>query len=734
MRAVCIAVLVVGWSVQAAAAPTVITMNPDPLATGDILLGDSGMATGTLSSNNKVHVDLSITSTCTGLGAGAFQVSPSSNVNLDDPASITVTYTPSGGGVRQCEVEVRDSGGSHSVLGTFDVRGTGKAPASINVSGNGMFGSVRWNDAAPVHSFTRTFTVSNGGGVTLDVTNVQIGGTHAGDFSITSGGTAQQILPGNSKSWMVTFDPSASGTRVATLTFTSNDPDDPTRSVALTGVGTNAVISVPATGSFGIVVSGTTGSLDVAVANVGGAPTGDLGVTGATITDASGWFTFSGCGGGTTCTFAPQLTIANSAVVGVRCSPPAAAAANTTQTATLAFTSDTDDAAASPANTATLTCTAGQSDLALAKSIAQFMPTLVTTTSPLTSIVVSNAGNVGTTFYLEKTGANAGAFAVTTSSGCGLSMVTNPCSLAPAGTVTIDVTFTPTGEGDISAGLSLVASAGASPQIALTGRGIDRHIQLAEAVQFPDTFRNPGDAATVMPVTVKNVGEYPLHVSQVLLDGAPNWALAEPFVPFDVPGLSSHDVAVTFTPVSAGKAPDATLAVTSDDRTNGLLNVVISGNGKDRNVGLGPPVIDFGNTGAGVPVTLTSLKRPEDWLTVVNLDEAPFKIREIKLEPEGVFRIEGLGGGAISNMDLPPGANEQFEVVFLPPAVGEYTANMTLYLDQDPLGQRTIEVRGRALFVDAHGGGGFGCSASRGGGGPLALVLLALMRRKRRRA
>lgn len=720
-----------GWTLNASAAPTVITMNPNPLDAGNVLIGSTGTSPdGTLSSNNNVRVDLVVTNQCSGTGQGTFTLSQTTNINLNNPATITVSYTPTTGGTRTCTVSVRDSG-NNSNYGSFSVRGTGQNPPTISVTGMTDFGAVRWNDAAPTHTTSRTFTVTNTGDVTLDVTDVTIGGTNAGDFSITAGSTPQSILPNNSKSWTVTFDPSAGGTRSATLTFTSNDPNNPTHTLNLTGTGTNAVISVPANADFGIVVAGSSGSLDVTVSNIGGSPKGNLGVASATITDTSGWFTFSGCGSGTNCTFSPALSIANSAVVGVRCSPPADATLNQMATATLSFSSDSDPVA-SPADTATLKCTAGKSDLVLTKNTVQFTPQLVgtTTTMPVT-LDVSNNGNVGATFYLQRTGANAAAFAATTSTGCGTSS-SNQCSLSPAATVTINVTFTPGAEGDISAGLTLVSSP-ASPQAVLTGRGIDRHIHFVDSVQFPDTFRNPGDTATIQPVTIENIGEYPLHVSSVLLDGAPNWQLAEQLAPFDVPGLSSHDVMVMFTPVTAGKAPDGTLAVMSDDRQNPLLNVILSGNGKDRNVSMGPPVIDFGNTGAGVPVTLTSLKNPDDWLTVANLDDTKFRIREIKFDMPDVFKVQTLSGESISDMDLPAGATSQFEVVFLPPDVGEYVGNMTLYLDQDPLGQRTIEVRGRALFVDAHGGGGFGCSAGRGAGSGMLLVLAALLRGKRRR-
>ncbi|HEY5952691.1 MAG TPA: choice-of-anchor D domain-containing protein [Kofleriaceae bacterium] len=724
-RGVCIALLVCGWSLDAAAS---ITINPSPFDAGTALLNQPTSANGTLSSTTNVHVDLVITNSCSG-GAGTFELSMTTNVNLNAPASLTLTYTPSQRGTRTCRVDVFDTG-TMTLLGSFNVRGTGQQPATMSVTGTPDFGSLRWNNAAPLHTSSRNFTVMNSGDVTLDISSVAVSGGNAGDFTI-AGSTTASILPGGAKTWTITFDPTAGGARSTTLTFSGNDPANPADSYTLTGTGTNAVIATPMDPSFGIVNIGSSALGNVPVNNVGGAPRGSLGVTSASITGGGGWITFAGCGGGANCTFVPALAIADVANVGVQCSPPATAAANDMQTATITFVSDTDSGTD---NTATLTCVAGKSTLATSLNIATFGTALVGTTTNLMPITVTNTGNVATTFYLTKTGValNQTAFTLSTPTGCGLAAGT-PCTVQPMSTAMVNVTFTALFEGDINAGLTLTSPATPNPQLVLTGRGIDRHISLIDAVQFPDTFRNPGDAATIMPITVKNIGEYPLHVSQVLLDGAPNWQLAAEFVPFDVPGLGSHDVNVKFLPVTAGKAPDGILAVMSDDPKAALLNVVMSGNGRDRNVSFGAPgPIDFGNTGAGVPVSLTAIKRPENWLAVANLDDADFKIREIKSDMPDVFQVRQISGDDISNIDLPIGGSNKFEVVFLPPKVGEYTANITLFLDQDPLGQRTVEAHGNALFVDAHGGAG--CSTGRGAGSGILLAFVALLRRKRRRA
>jgi hypothetical protein len=726
-RGACVALLVCGWSLDAAAS---ISVSPSPLDAGTSMVGTPTSADGTLTSTTNVHVDLKITTACSG-GGGTFEFATDTNINLNSPAMISVTYTPTLSGTRSCRVDVYDTG-TTTVLGSFNVRGTGLDPPTQTTAGNPAYGAVRWNDAAPVHTVTHVFTVSNTGDLPLDVT-ASIGGTNASDFTITSP-AAQSVPAGGAKNWTVVFDPDAGGNRTATLTFDGNDPKKPAGdSFTLTGAGTNAVISVPATTfDYGIINVGSSQPADVTITNIGAAPKGNLGVTSASISDPnnSGWFSFAGSCSGQSCTFSPALSIQTSQIVTVRCAPPLTATATMVQTATVTFVSDTDNG--SPANTASLRCTAGKSSLSTNQNVITFGSARVMTTTAGSTVTITNTGNVGTTYYLVPTGTNQAQFTLSTQSGCGTS-ATNQCPIAAMGMSSFSVVFKPTGEGDISAGVTIVVAGSSNVQVTLVGRGIDNHIQMIDAAQFPDTFRHPGEMATVMPIAVKNIGEYPLSVSAVMLEGAPIWTLAEPFQPFVVPGLGSVNINVKFQPETAGKMPDGVLVVISDDTkaVNPLPTVVISGNGKDRNIEVRGP-IDFGNTGAGVPINLTQIKAPADWLTVHNLDDTAFKIREITSDMPDVFKIQTLSGDKINNRELAVDGTEQFEIVFLPPKVGDYNADIKVFLDEDPTSQRTIQVHGNALFVDAHGGGG--CSTGRGAGGGVLLAFAALLRRKRRRA
>jgi len=137
--------------------------------------------------------------------------------------------------------------------GTGTAKVTTAVPeADINLLGNGA--SIVSNDITP--SFTdytnfgsidaisgtvvKSFTIQNTGGATLSLSGsspyVAISGTDASDFSISSTPSAT-IASSGSTTFQVTCNPSSSGTKNATLTITSNDPDEGTYTFAIQGYG-----------------------------------------------------------------------------------------------------------------------------------------------------------------------------------------------------------------------------------------------------------------------------------------------------------------------------------------------------------------------------------------------------------------------------------------------------------------------------------------------------------------
>lgn len=89
----------------------------------------------------------------------------------------------------------------------------------------------------------RTFTILNSGGADLTLTGsspyVSISGANAADFTVTST-PSTPIAPAGSTTFNITFDPSALGTRTATVSIANDDSDENPYTFAIQGTGVNA--------------------------------------------------------------------------------------------------------------------------------------------------------------------------------------------------------------------------------------------------------------------------------------------------------------------------------------------------------------------------------------------------------------------------------------------------------------------------------------------------------------
>jgi formylglycine-generating enzyme required for sulfatase activity len=128
---------------------------------------------------------------------------------------------------------------------TFSVTGTGTVPdilvrqgATDLASGTGTydFGLVMADGNNGSASANVTFTIHNLGGADLAITSVALTAGDAGDFDLTNG-TASPIPAGGSTTFTVRFDPLTSGSKSATVTIVSNDPDTPTYTFQIIGIG-----------------------------------------------------------------------------------------------------------------------------------------------------------------------------------------------------------------------------------------------------------------------------------------------------------------------------------------------------------------------------------------------------------------------------------------------------------------------------------------------------------------
>lgn len=178
-------------------------------------------------------------------------------------------------------------------------------------------------------------SIANEGQALLQVASVAL--SDATQFALDLAGGASpcgvadpDLGPGASCTVTVAFAPADEGDHTADLSVTSNDPDEPTVSVALAGTGAAAgtgggpdVSVTPVAHDFGARIAGTTSPpLAVAIANDGDEP---LSVADIALTEAVGFeLDLAGCGGaapvlaaGDGCTvevvFAPEEAIAYAA-------------------------------------------------------------------------------------------------------------------------------------------------------------------------------------------------------------------------------------------------------------------------------------------------------------------------------------------------------------------------------------------------------------------------------------
>ena len=86
-------------------------------------------------------------------------------------------------------------------------------------------------------STPQTFTVKNTGSGALTVTGIATSGGHAAEFAVSASAFPLNVSPAGSATFTVTFAPTAAGARSTTLQILSNDADEATFDIALTGTG-----------------------------------------------------------------------------------------------------------------------------------------------------------------------------------------------------------------------------------------------------------------------------------------------------------------------------------------------------------------------------------------------------------------------------------------------------------------------------------------------------------------
>jgi len=576
----------------AASPAPAVALSPTSLSFGGQRVGTvSESKTTTLTNSGNAPLTISSIGV-TGANAGEYAQSntcPSSPSTLAAGATctISVTFAPLAVGSRSASVTITDNAAAspHSV----GLSGTGTAPAATLTPVSLGFGS----QIVGTTSAAQTATLANTGTAPLTIGSIGVTGTNAGDYGQTSACPAT-LAAGASCSISVTFAPTASGSRVASLSVTDDAAGSP-HAVALTGTGT---VSAPAVGltptalTFSSQTVGTTSTAkSTTLSNTGSAPL-TIGAIGLAGTNASDFAQTNTCppapatlAAGATCTvsvtFTPAATGARSASVTI-----------------------SDDAGDSP-QAVTLSGTGAQAAPAvtLAPTSLNLGSQRVGTSSASQSTALTNSGSAPLSIsMIAIVGVNAAEFGE--NSDCPIS----PTTLAAGSSCTISATFTPSATGSRSASISITDDAANSPQaVPLTGSGTAPGVTLTPS-SLSFGVQAVGTTSAAQSATLRNSGTAPMTLTSVSVTGANAGDFAQtngcPVAPATLAANATCTISVTFTPRAAG-ARSASVTI-DDDAAGSPHAVTLTGSGGTSAVAFDRDLGANSESASGKKATLTT--------------------------------------------------------------------------------------------------------------------------------
>jgi hypothetical protein len=578
-----------------------VTVSPNPLtfSPGQLVNTTSSPLTVTLTNGTASSITISGTPTITGANAGDFALSAggtcSGTVTAGNTCIVNVTFTAKAAGARTATLTISasDANSPHQVT----LNGTGLQPGASLSSATMSFGTITLNAT----SGQQTVTLTNNGNATLNVSNVQLGGTNAGDFALatpasgTDCRTAGTVAAGGNCVVAATFTPTALNARSATITIT-DDASPTTQVINLSGSGgAPSVTFNPTTIAFGNQrVNSPSNQMTSTLTNAG---TVSLTITNVALGGTnSGDFSLVAPNSGTDCRTIGTVPAGGNCVLAATFTPSATGA----RSATVTFTDNSNPTT----QVLNLSGTGTFPQATPTPSPLAFGNQRENTTSSAHTLTLTNGGT-GTLNVSSVVlgGANASDFAIT-SNGC-------TGAVAAGGNCTVQLTFKPTTLTAESATLTFTDDASPTTQVVnLTGTGV---FPQATPTPSPLAFGNQRENTTssAHTLTLTNGGTGTLNVSSVILGGAnaSDFAITSNGCTGAVAAGGNCAVQLTFKPTTL-TAESATITFT-DDASPTTQVVNLTGTGVFPQASAGPGALAFGNqttgtTSAPQTVTLTN--------------------------------------------------------------------------------------------------------------------------------
>lgn len=530
-----------------------------------ISLGDVAV-----NSPNKAVVTVTANATLTGITTGVS--SAGSNLKIDSTTClptatliagstclINVTFSSATAGRATTDaVTVTQGGVTRSVLVTANVLNLAKLIATPI---SAAFLAAPGSTSAPI-----AINIGNTGGLVTGDMAVALSGANAADFKITDDKcTITKVLPTAFCTVTVVFAPPATvvANEVAVLTISDKGAGLSSVTVNLTGTPTPAsALAITGGPDLGSVARGTTGAEVIfTVTNSSTTPSGALTTT---VSDASIVVSSN------TCVTKATLNKDETCTIGLKLAP-AATAAPAAIAAVLTVTGTSGKASASVTGTIV-----GGAALSANPTSISFGSLPIGQVSADQSITITN------------TGATATGVPIVTLTGAGaaqVALVGNTCTaaLAPAGTCTIAVRYSPTDTSGVNGGIN-ITDGSASLTIPMVGTGliistftVSVGASTASIVSMGAKALGYTTAPTTLTVAVPASSSMDSGLISAVLSGdnAADFAYVNNCLVSIVPGANCT-ITVTFTPSATG---DRAAVLTVAGGKGGSWPVVLSGVG-----------------------------------------------------------------------------------------------------------------------------------------------------------
>jgi hypothetical protein len=367
-----------------------------------------------------------------------------------------VDFTPSAAGTATGTLTFAANSSGTDLDATVALTGSGVASSNPSSSKSFSLSSsaISFGDLAVNSTATRSITAKSTGEAALTISSAKLSGSTS--FKLSGPALPATLAPGQSSTWQVAFDPTASGAASATVAFATNADSSPSATVALsgTGIATSKTMTLSTSSiAFGNLTLNSRVTRSIVVKSTGQA---SLTVSSAKLSGSS---SFSLSGPALPAALAPG----QSATWTVAFDPSASGLAS----GAVAFATNADS---NPSATVILsgtgvasTSSSSSKSISLSSSSIAFGDVAVKSTATQ-SITAKSTGQASLTISSAK---------LSGSTSYSLSGPALPASLAPGQSATWEVEFAPSASGAASGTLAMVTNSDTNPNatVTLTGTG-----------------------------------------------------------------------------------------------------------------------------------------------------------------------------------------------------------------------------------------------------------------------